>query len=148
MKLLTPEEIAKLKESPYVVEATERYVYFNIEFKKKYYRAYQRGVKPTQILIDLGLDPQLLGTSRIYSIRTHVLKQAKGGRFTDKSDSAYRKAMKFLTPKEKIARLEHELAYTKQQLAFVKKILSANREAEKQWESKQAQQKNTRSSEK
>ena len=54
MKLLTPEEIAKLKESPYVVEATERYVYFNIEFKKKYYRAYQRGVKPTQILIDLG----------------------------------------------------------------------------------------------
>lgn len=101
MKLLTPEEIAKLKESPYVVEATERYVYFNIEFKKKYYRAYQRGVKPTQILIDLGLDPQLLGTSRIYSIRTHVLKQAKGGRFTDKSDSAYRKAMKFLTPKER-----------------------------------------------
>ena len=33
MKLLTPEEIAKLKESPYVVETTERYVYFNIEFK-------------------------------------------------------------------------------------------------------------------
>ena len=33
MKLLTPEESAKLKESPYVVETTERYVYFNIEFK-------------------------------------------------------------------------------------------------------------------
>lgn len=148
MKLLTPEEISKLKESPYVVEATERYVYFSIEFKKRYYRAYQKGMKPTQILIDMGIDPTLLGTSRIYSIRTHIIKQAKGGRFTDKSDNAYRKAMKFLTPKEKIERLEHELAYTKQQLAFVKKILSANREAEKQWEPKQHQPKNTKSSEK
>ncbi len=37
-KLLNTEEIAKLKLNSYVVDATERFVYFTIEFKKQFYK--------------------------------------------------------------------------------------------------------------
>ncbi|MCO5386050.1 MAG: hypothetical protein NHB14_10075 [Desulfosporosinus sp.] len=51
------------------------------------------------------------------------------------------------TSEEKLARLEHELAYTRQELEFVKIIL-ADREAQREWESKHHRVKSSESSEK
>ena len=47
--------------------------------------------------------------------------------------------MKIHSPEEKICRLEHELAYVKQEVEFLKKLQMANMEAKKSWESKHRQ---------
>lgn len=122
-KLLTSEEITKLKNYPYVVDATERFVYFTAEFKERFYKEYQNGRKPKRILTDMGLDTNLLGKCRINSIKLHVLQQAqsKSG-FTDLEGSRFRDIIRDKSPDDKIKRLEHELAYTRQELEFVKKL--------------------------
>ena len=40
---------------------------------------------------------------------------------------------------QRIRQLEHELAYTRQEVEFLKKLQVANMEAQKQWESKHRQ---------
>lgn len=136
-KLFSTEEIAKLKLHPYVVDATEQFIYFTVDFKKQFFTEYLKGKKPKRIITDMGIDPDLLGASRINGIKLHVLNQAKRKcGFTDMKDSPFRDMVRDKTPEDKIKRLEHELAYTRQELDFVKKIVAANREAQEKWESK------------
>ena len=40
---------------------------------------------------------------------------------------------------ERIEQLEHELAYTRQEVEFLKKLQAANMEAQKKWESRHRQ---------
>ena len=47
------------------------------------------------------------------------------------SESCTKQVGRSLTPEAKIRRLEHELAYTHQELEFVKKIIAAGREERK-----------------
>ena len=88
----------------------------------------------------MGLDPELLGQSRINGIKQYVMRYAKREKgFTDVLSSPEIYLPVRQTPEEKIRRLEHQLAYTRQELEFVKKIVSANREAQKEWKSKRHQ---------
>jgi len=137
-KMLSSEEIAKLKEHPYVIDANERFVCFTITFKERFYKEYQNGRKPKRILTDMGLDTELLGKCRINGIKLHVLQQAQSKKgFTDLESQRFGCFVRDKSPEDKIKRLEHELAYTRQELEFVKKIVQANREAQIEWESKQ-----------
>lgn len=137
-KMLSDEEIAKLKNHPYVIDANERFVCFTVAFKERFYQEYRNGRKPKRILTDMGLDTNLLGTSRINSIKLHVLQQAQSIKgFTDLDGQRFGSFIREMSPEDKIKRLEHELAYTRQELEFVKKIVQANREAQTEWESKQ-----------
>jgi hypothetical protein len=139
-KLLNPEEIAELKLNFYVVDATERFVYFTTEFKKQFFKEYQNGRMPKRIISDMGINTEILGSTRINSVKLHVLQQAERAcGFTDMQDSRFRDVVRDKSPEDKIKRLEYELAYTKQELEFVKKIFAANREAQKEWELKQLQ---------
>ena len=83
--------------------------------------------KPKRILQELGIDTDILGQSRINGIRYHIennLRRGKG--FTEmKGEVSTKKRSQSVTPETKIRRLEHELAYTKQELEFVKKIIAA-----------------------
>lgn len=73
----------------------------------------------------MGINPETLGESRVVSVRMHVMEQAKSGYgFTDRK-AQWRPGMvrgRAKTTEDKIARLEHELAYTRQELEFVKKL--------------------------
>ena len=137
----TVEQMEKLKQNPYVQEVTEQFVYFSIEFKQRFYSEFMSGKKPRKIIIGMGLDPELLGQSRINGIKQYVLRYAKRDKgFTDIHTSSEIHLPVRQTPEEKIRRLEHQLAYTKQELEFVKKIVLANREAQKEWKSKRRQE--------
>jgi len=137
-KLLNTEEIAELKLNPYVVDATERFVYFTTEFKKQFFKEYQSGHMPKRIISDMGINTEILGSTRINSVKLHVLKQAERAcGFTDMQGSQFRDVVRDKSPEDKIKRLEYELAYTRQELEFVKKIFAANREAQKEWKLKQ-----------
>ena len=133
IKEFTEEEQEILRSNPYVVGVTSRYVYFSAEFKKEFHRLYIAGNKPTKIVRELGIDPDIIGPNRIYGLKNHIMKDLREGRgFTEvnsESDEIHRG--KPLPPEVKIRRLEHELAYTKQELEFVKKIIAAGREERK-----------------
>jgi hypothetical protein len=126
VKFLSEGEIRELKASPYVVEATERFVYFSAEFKQRFYDEYQCGKKLRLIVTGLGIDPGILGMTRIYGIRRHILEEVKRGRgFSDLRNGPLKYKTTDISPEEKIGRLEHELAYMRQELEFVKKIVAA-----------------------
>ena len=130
VKLFTTGEISELKMNPYVVEVTERFIYFSEKFKQRFYDEKKSGKKIRAILTDMQINPDILGMKRVYGIRRHIFEEAERGLgFSDLSNSQYRDKPVNIPPEEKIERLEHELAYTKQELDFVKKIIAANREA-------------------
>lgn len=126
----TEDEQAALLANEYVVEVTAKFVYFSAAFKEKFYKEYQAGKKPKKIVKELGIDPDLIGQSRINGLKRHIMEDLREGKgFTEMgSEAAAAQSGKPLSPEAKIRRLEHELAYTKQELEFVKKIIAAGRE--------------------
>lgn len=150
-KLFTPEEIIALKENPYVYRVTARMISFTAEFKERFLAEYERGKTPASIITGAGIDPQVLGNSRITGILLHVKDQAKRAeRFENKrtyqpSSISGNRAM---TANQKIVKLEHQLAYTRQELEFLKKIILADREAQRVWVSKQRPESSSDSSKK
>lgn len=133
IKEFTEGEMAVLLSSEYVVEVTSRFVYFSAGFKERFYSEYQAGKKPKKIIEGMGIDPGILGQSRINGIKCHIIQDLREGKgFTEMtSEAAATQTGKPLTPDAKIRRLEHELAYTKQELEFVKKIIAAGQEGGK-----------------
>ncbi len=125
IKEFTDAEMASLLSSEYVVQVTSQFVYFSGGFKQQFYREYQAGKKPKKIIESMGIDPDILGQSRINGIKCHIFQDLRTGKgFTEiTSENAAAQTGKPLTPEVKIRRLEHELAYTKQELEFVKKLL-------------------------
>ena len=149
VSLLSAEQVAKLRESPHVASATARQVSFTAKFKQRFYEEYITGKSPRAILEAMGISPETIGESRIVSIRMHAVEQGrKGSGFTDRKKQWSPEAIhgRAKTTEDKIARLEHELAYTRQELEFVKKIILADREAQREWQSKQRREKNSESS--
>ncbi|MGI6153819.1 MAG: HTH domain-containing protein [Christensenellaceae bacterium] len=151
IKPLSQEQIEYLRKSPHVCSVSEVLLSFTAEFKKFFYTELQKGKTPKTILKEVGIDPKWMGDRRIHSLRTVVMGQAKRtGGFTDNVRripmSPEQKTAQ--STEEKIARLEHELAYTKQELEYLKKIYLADREAEQVWLLKHRRKLNSESFEK
>ena len=92
------------------------------------------------ILEEHGIDPQMLGDARIWGIADRIREQAEREEgFADTRKQNKRKAARQTSEQTLAARveqLEHELAYTRQEVEFIKKIHTADLEARMQWESK------------
>ena len=133
IKEFTEEEMAQLRESEYILDVTPKFVYYSAEFKERFYREYQEGKKPRKIIEGMGIDTNILGQTRVNGIKRRVLRDVQIGKgFTEITGESYTKHVgRALTPEAKIRWLEHELAYTRQELEFVKKIIAAGREERK-----------------
>ena len=133
--ILTHIQIKELQKSPFVERVTEAQVFFTATFKEHFVTEHQRGKTSTNIVMEAGIDPNVLGKSRIRSLRLvayHHMKQKKRVEIRQKAgipESGEAPSGE----KERIRRLEHELAYTRQELEFLKKIYTADREAEQEW---------------
>lgn len=128
IKKFTEEQIEQLKSNKYVVAVNSEFVYFSTEFKERFYKEYSYGKKPKKIITEMGLDPELLGPSRINGIKCHIMNRIRDGKpLSDVGKEPKANVAGFLKPEDQIRRLEHELAYTKQELEFVKKIIAAGR---------------------
>ena len=98
-----------------------------------------KGVK--EIFRENGIDPEVLGRKRVenFSIRLNEVGR-RGGDFEDQR--IYNSRPVIVEDKEKMALedrvlwITNELAYTKQEVEFLKKLQMANMEARKEWESK------------
>lgn len=135
----TDEQIAELSCNPYVKEITRKTIRFTNEFKQYFYQRRQEGEFVKNILIDCGINPEFLGEKRIEGLRYNIKKQAERDEgFIDKRQYNKFHPVKKVddTVESRVKYLEHELAYTRQEVEFLKKLQMADMEARKQWESK------------
>ena len=142
-KPLSAEEIAQLRCSPYVVDVKGGRISFTPEFKHTAYERLVNGIPMRQIFEEHGIDPEILGNARLWGFARKLREKAdREEGFVDLREKNRRKPAKETkeqTLTAKVERLEHELAYTRQEVEFLKKIRAADLEAQKQWESKQRQ---------
>lgn len=132
-------EVQQLRENPNVDYVTEREIFFTEAFKQLAWEQKQFGKTLPSIFRENGIDPQILGYKRIENFSRRLREKAKNsGDFSDQRQSNHRpqKGGTAVTLEEKVRLLEHELAYTQQEVEFLKKIQMANTEARKEWESK------------
>ena len=142
-RLLTKEEIEKLKQSPYVAKATPYQVSFTVDFKRMAYQELMDGKLMREILTESGIDLEILGDNRVWTLAENIKKAAeREGGFEDQREKNSRKPRKMTEEQamaKRIEQLEHELAYTRQEVEFLKKLQAANMEAQKKWESRHRQ---------
>ena len=137
-KKFTPEELTEIRNNPFVKTATESMIRFTTEFKESFWKRARAGEPLAEIIRAYGLNPDVLGERRIKGIYAHLNEQVAAGLpFTDNVRIRDPKAVlingKTPSNKEqavKIRSLEHEVLYLKQELEFIKKIISADKEAE------------------
>lgn len=142
-KRLNKEEIEALKRSPYVAKVSSIQVSFTTDFKRMAYQELTDGKTMRTILKESGIDPEILGEHRIWSMALRMRKNAEREEgFEDQRIQNRRKPGKKKeeqTLAERITQLEHELAYTRQEVEFLKKIRAAELEAQKSWKSQKRQ---------
>ena len=132
----TTEELRELRLNPYVKSASSKIVRYTVAFKEEFWRRYQEGEKPVDIMIALGFNPEVLGQGRISGITAHIRQDAESGRgFHDIRKPVSKKTKiqeesngKFLV--NQLNKLQHEFEYMKQEMEFIKKTILLDREAQ------------------
>lgn len=124
----TEEEMATLRTCPFVLDVNPNFVYFAIEFKELFWTALQKGEQPCDIATSLGVDPDILGKTRLSGLTSSIKRDGKAGKGF-KNVSSYRLDDKRnINPEVKIRYLEQELAYKNQEIEFLKKIALLDKE--------------------
>lgn len=139
---LSKREIEALRKNPNVAAVSATTVKFTEEFKRFIYEGKKQGVSVAVTLRQNGIDPEMLGPSRVEGLSYSLNKKAKQeSSFADRRSENYRRPPKTgeETVEQRIRQLENELAYTRQEVEFLKKLQAANMEAQKQWESRHRQ---------
>ena len=119
----TEQEMLTLRNSKYVLDVSPSIVHFSAEFKKLFWEELSKGRLPREIISTLGIDPNILGDSRINGNEVK-----KGNGFRDLNTYA-QGCNGYLSAENRIKYLEMQLAYKDQEIEFLKKIVSLNPEA-------------------
>jgi hypothetical protein len=141
-KLFSTEEIEHLQSNRNVQYVSATTVRFTEEFKHRFYQQWKHGKTARQLFEENGIDPEVLGVKRIEGFCYKMNKQAKRDEgFADLRERNYRRPPKKgdESIEVRMKQLEHELAYTRQEVEFLKKLQAADMEARRQWESKHRQ---------
>jgi transposase len=144
----TDEQVKELQQNPYVKKVSNKAITYSDEFKAAFTQKYHQGNPPSVILREMGFNPKILGKKRIDRFVGNVYKyEARGNNFSDlREECSGRPSTKELSDKERIARLEHQIEYLKQENEFLKKIEFLDRQAERKEKRKQRRKKSSDSS--
>jgi hypothetical protein len=124
----TDEQIAYFKCNRHVRSIGRSFVYFNDEFKEQFWRMYsEENLLPQEILLRLGVDYKMLGRKRVEGIAQNIKKKYANGIAEDKR----RRRQVDLNNERQLFRLRAEIEYLRQENDFLKKIVSADREAKR-----------------
>ena len=74
-KKFTAREMDQLRESPYVVDVTQSIVHFSAQFKALFYEGLQAGKAPVEVVIEHGIDPEILGVNRVNGLKCPIRKE-------------------------------------------------------------------------
>ena len=129
----TKEEMAILKENKYTYSVSPNTISFTIEFKKEFWKRYQAGERPREIVEALGYNYQMLGETRVSGLQGMIKKQALAGNFREGQHASYAISnhpdYSSMPDDQKLRAMEHELYYLRHEMEFLKKILRPNKDA-------------------
>jgi len=128
IKKFTEEDMNHLRASPYVIDVSPSIVHFSAEFKELFWSSIQEGKEPRDIVIELGIDPEILGEYRVSGLKGMIRNEVRAGKgFRDlKTYGSY--LIEYTDPNAKVKYLEQQLAYKDQEIDFLKKIIALGRE--------------------
>lgn len=127
-KKFSEEEMNRLRASSYVLSVSPSIVHFSAEFKKEFWDALLAGKAPTDIVMKLGIDPDILGVTRINGLKSMIKNEVKAGNGFRDLDTYNKYLDGYITPEGRIKYLEQQLAYKDQEIEFLKKIVSLGQE--------------------
>lgn len=104
---------------------TQSIVHFLAQFKALFYEGLQAGKAPVEIVMEYGIDPDILGVNRVNGLKNMVFKEAKAGKGFRDLNTYGTYLEHLLTPEAKIRFLEEELTYKDQVIEYLKKIVSS-----------------------
>lgn len=133
---LTEEQISMLSKNPNVVEVTPRQVHYTQTFKNYFCREYAKGRSSTEILREQGIDPKVLGDTRVSSLRTYYnnVKRAFPGRemlslegknpYRGEKGSGHTELQTNADMIHMIGKLQQQIQYLEKETDFLKKIFA------------------------
>lgn len=134
VKQFTDEEQQILLQNPFTKSVTPSNLYTTKEFKEEFLKLYLNENKsPTQVVVELGYDPKMLGYHRITGIRHHIMEKYKAGEPFE--DGGYQRRVKgraisggqqpvlTATDHDMVKQLRTEVSYLRQEVAFLKKLM-------------------------
>lgn len=129
-KRFTEDELTELRSNPYTYKATPGKIQFTAAFKERFWKEYNAGKRPEDIVKDCGYDPEILGRSRITGIQLHIREQFiqdggfHEGRRPGAAPQSGDKSEAAVSPEEEMRQLKSEVKYLRQEVDFLKKISS------------------------
>ena len=129
----TPEQVEQLRQNKYVKNVSEKAITYTEEFKEIFLLEYNTGKLPSQILIEMGFIPKILGAKRVDNIVQSTKKQSvRPEGFKDtRTDNPNmgRPSTKDLTTEEIIAKQKAEIELLKAKVEFLSDLKRLEREA-------------------
>ncbi|MBR2842457.1 MAG: hypothetical protein IKF06_04175 [Lachnospiraceae bacterium] len=95
-------------------------IHFNAAFKELFRNKLQAGVEPATIFREAGIDPDMLGKTRVDGFKGMLkveVKKGKGFRDLTTSNEYYARNM---TAEQRISYLEQQIEYKDQEIEFLK----------------------------
>ena len=129
---LPRQEVEELRRNPYVKEANSSTVTFTEEFKKLAYERKCQGVPVAETMQACGINPAVLGVSRVKGFAYTLGKHARQGRdFADRRTETWQRQHQDEEEDAaaRLVRLENELDRIRQEVAFLKRLQKAGQEA-------------------
>lgn len=130
----TEEQIEILRQNAYIQSVSSKMVRYTPEFKEAFWKMYvEENLHSREILRRLGIDPNILGQGRIRSLAKNIagaIEQYEGIEGFRANKHKRRNKRQVLPATEmEIGRLRSEIEYLRQECEFLKKIISAGKEA-------------------
>lgn len=129
-KKFTPEEMSILRKNKYVLDVSPSIVHFSAEFKQEFWDALMQGKLPRDIVKNLGVDPEILGESRLSGLKTMIRNEVKKGNGFRDLNTYLQAGNGYMSAENRIKYLEMQLAYKDQEIDFLKKIVALNPEVQ------------------
>ncbi len=123
-KTFTQKEIEALRTSPYVQNVSQSMVFFSASFKEQFWKMLCDGKAPMDIVIALGIDPDILGDNRIAGLKAIVKREVKAGKGFRDYITYTGGSSNYMSPEARIKYLEQQVEHKDQEIAFLKKIVS------------------------
>ena len=131
-KKFTPAEVEELRANPYTEKVTERQISFTLAFKEAFWRLSVEGCTGNMALRKLGYDPEILGFERVHNITKRIrsaartpegIRGAKKSRMRISREQFSQAELEKMSRRESERRLQNEIVYLQQQMAFLKKLM-------------------------
>jgi len=71
--------MSELRKSKYVLDVSPSIVHFSAEFKEEFWNALLQGKLPKDIVRSLGINPEILGESRLGGLKSMIRNEVKNG---------------------------------------------------------------------